>query len=80
METAFCYLFKEGLNISEVGLRALHGSRLEGSCNLNEALVERKFIVEHQPIESFANRFSRIMPNVSLQLKGSGTSIAEQNG
>ena len=68
------------LDISEEGLWALHGSKLEGSYNLNEVLDERKFMIEHQPIESFTNRFSRIKPNDYLQLKGSGTSIAEQKG
>lgn len=49
------------VNISEEGLRALHGSRLEGSMDLDKARDERKYIIEHQPIESFYNRFANIM-------------------
>lgn len=66
--------------ISQEGLRALHGSKLNGSMNIDDVTNEIKYISEHQPIESFTSRFSQAMPNVYLQLKGSGTSAAEENG
>lgn len=68
------------VEISQEGLRALHGSKLNGSMNIDDITNEIKYISEHQPIESFMNRFSQIVPNDYLQLKGSGTSIAEEKG
>lgn len=66
------------VEISQEGLRALHGSKLKGSMDIDEVTNEIKYLFEHQPIESFTNRFSQITPNEYLQLKGSGTSIAEE--
>lgn len=66
------------VEISEEGLRALHGSNLNGSMNVADVTNEIKYISEHQPIESFTNRFSQAVPNDYLQLKGSGTSVVEE--
>lgn len=41
------------LEISEEGLRALHGSRLKGSVDLEEMEKENEWIHDHQPIDSF---------------------------
>ena len=68
------------LEISREGLRALHGSKLKGSMDINEMTEEIKYISRHQPIESFTNRFSRVMPDTYLQLKNSGTAVAEEKG
>ena len=68
------------VEISQEGLRALHGSKLNGSMNIDDVTNEIKYISEHQPIESFTNRFSQVVPNVYLQLKGGGTSVAEEKG
>lgn len=68
------------VDISQEGLRALHGSKLKGSMNIDDVTNEIKYISEHQPIESFTNRFSQVMANDYLQLKGSGTSVAEEKG
>lgn len=56
------------INISEEGLRALHGSKLKGSVDLEKYMEEISFISEHQPIESFTNRLSRVMQNSYLQI------------
>ena len=66
------------VEISEEGLRALHGSNLNGSMNIDDVTNEIKYISEHQPIERFTNRFSQVVPNDYLQLKGSGTSVVEE--
>ncbi len=63
------------VDISEEGLRALHGSKLKGSVDLRESIEDLKFISEHQPIESFTNRFSKAMMNEYLRL-----SENKQNG
>ena len=68
------------IEISQEGLRALHGSKLNGSINIVDVTNEIKFISEHQPIESFSNRFAKIVSNDYLQLKGSGTSATEEKG
>lgn len=68
------------VDISQEGLRALHGSKLKGSMNIDELTNDIKYISEHQPIESFTNRFAQAMPDDYLQLKGSGTSIIEEKG
>ena len=44
------------VNISEEGLRALHGSKLKGSVDIQKQTEELKYISEHQPVESFTNR------------------------
>lgn len=53
------------VNISEEGLRALHGSKLKGSVDIQTE--ELKYISEHQPVESFTNRLSRAMQDSYVQ-------------
>lgn len=60
------------VNISEEGLRALHGSKMNGSVDIQKQTEELRYISEHQPVESFANRLSRAMLNSYIQLSGSG--------
>lgn len=59
------------VNISEEGLRALHGSQMKGSVDIQKSIEELRYISEHQPVESFTNRLSRIMQNRYLQVAGS---------
>lgn len=66
------------INISEEGLRALHGSKLKGSVDIQKQMEERQYISEHQPVESFANRFSRAMLNRYEQLSESNEDITIQ--
>ena len=56
------------VNISEEGLRALHGSKLKGSVDIQKQTGELRYISEHQPVESFTNRLSRAMQNGYVQL------------
>lgn len=49
------------VNISEEGLKALHGSKINGSTDLNSQISQMEFMSEHQPIESFTNRLSRTL-------------------
>lgn len=55
------------VNISEEGLRALHGSKLKGSVDIQKQTEELKYISEHQPVESFTNRLSRAMQDSYVQ-------------
>ena len=55
------------VNISEEGLRALHGSKMKGSVDIQKQTEELKYISEHQPVESFTNRFSRAMQDGFVQ-------------
>ena len=55
------------VNISEEGLRALHGSKMKGSVDIQKQTEEMKYILEHQPVESFTNRLSRVMQNSFVQ-------------
>lgn len=57
------------LNISEEGLRALHGSKLHGSVDLEAEQKQMEFYAEHQPIESFRNRLSREVQDEIAKLK-----------
>lgn len=41
--------------ISEEGLRALHGSKMKGSVDIQRQMEEMRYISEHQPVESFTN-------------------------
>lgn len=70
------------INISEEGLRALHGSKLKGSIDLEKSMEEIRFVSEHQPIENFTNRLSRVMQNSYLQIadnnSGEGISIQKK--
>ena len=56
------------LDISEDGLRALHGSKMNGSVDIQKQMEEMQYISEHQPVESFTNRLSRVMPNSYVQI------------
>ena len=56
------------VNISEEGLRALHGSKMKGSVDIQTQMEEMQYISEHQPVESFTNRLSRVMQNSYVQL------------
>ena len=55
------------VKISEEGLRALHGSKMKGSVDIQKQTEELKYISEHQPVESFTNRLSRVMQNSFVQ-------------
>ena len=55
------------VNISEEGLRALHGSKMKGSVDIQKQTEELRYISEHQPVESFTNRLSRGMQDSYVQ-------------
>lgn len=55
------------VNISEEGLRALHGSKMNGSVDIQKQMEEMQYISEHQPVESFTNRLSRVMQDSFVQ-------------
>ena len=55
------------VNISEEGLRALHGSKMKGSVDIRKQMEEMQYISEHQPVESFTNRLSRVMQDSFVQ-------------
>lgn len=55
------------VNISEEGLRALHGSKMKGSVDIQKQTEELRYISEHQPVESFTNRLSRVMQDGFVQ-------------
>lgn len=62
------------VNISAEGLRALHGSQLPGSIDINAEQERIKYVSEHQPTESYYNRMSREMSDAIEQKP------AENNG
>lgn len=51
------------VNISEEGLKALHGSKLPGSADPFETAAQIAYMSEHQPIESYESKFSQIIPS-----------------
>ena len=55
------------VNISEEGLRALHGRKMNGSVDIQKQMEEMRYISEHQPVESFTNRLSRVMQDSFVQ-------------
>ena len=55
------------VNISEEGLRALHGSKMKGSVDIQKQMEEMQYISEHQPVESFTKRLSRAMQDSFVQ-------------
>lgn len=61
------------VNLSEEGLRALHGSKMKGSVDIQKQTEELRYISEHQPVESFTNRLSRVMQNSYVQLSESNS-------
>jgi len=48
-------------------LRALHGSKMNGSVDIQKQMEEMRYISEHQPVESFTNRLSRVMQDSFVQ-------------
>lgn len=59
------------VDISEEGLKALHGSKLPGSADPFETAAKIAYMSEHQPVESFTNQFSQMMPkNYTLSESG----------
>ena len=62
------------VNISEEGLKALHGSKLPGSADPFETAAQITYMSEHQPIESFESRFSQMIPS-SYEMNERGESI-----
>lgn len=58
------------VNISKEGLRALHGSKLNGSADIQKSIEDIRYISEHQPVESFTNRLARVMPHSYVQVAG----------
>lgn len=55
------YMPEIKVNISPEGLKALHGTKLNGSYDIKAEEEKLKFYSEHQPIEPFRNTFSRII-------------------
>ena len=71
------------VNISEEGLRALHGSKMKGSVDIQKQTEELKYISEHQPVEGFTNRLSRAMQDGFVQFiedKSDGNLTIEKKG
>lgn len=62
------------VNISEEGLRALHGSKLPGSIDIKAEQERIRYASDHQPTESYYTRMSREMNNALEQKR------AENNG
>lgn len=62
------------VNISEEGLKALHGSKLPGSANPFETAAQIRYMTEHQPIESFTSQFAQMMPQ-NYTMSESGEAI-----
>lgn len=55
------------VNISEEGLRALHGSKLPGSIDIKAEQERIRYASDHQPTESYYTRMSREMNNALEQ-------------
>lgn len=51
------------VNISGEGLRALHGSKLNGSQDWEKTSKEIEFMTYHQPLENYMNMFPRMLPS-----------------
>ena len=62
------------VNISEEGLRALHGSKFPGSIDIKAEQERIRYASDHQPTESYYTRMSREMNNALEQKR------AENNG
>ena len=60
------------VNISKEGLQALHGSKLQGSYNLNSQIEQIEYMSEHQPVVSFTNR-------LGIALQDSYAGVAYEN-
>ena len=62
------------VNISEEGLKALHGSKLPGSSDPFETAAQIAYMSEHQPIESYESKFSQMIPS-SYEMNERGESV-----
>lgn len=62
------------VNISEEGLKALHGSKLPGSANPFETAERIAYMSEHQPIESYESKFSQMIPS-SYEMNERGEAV-----
>lgn len=61
------------VNISKEGLRALHGSMMKDSVDIQKQMEELQYFSEHQPVESFTNRLSRVMQDSYVQIAESNS-------
>ena len=62
------------VNISEEGLKALHGSKLPGSADPFETAAQIAYMSEHQPIESYESKFSQMIPS-SYEMNDRGEAV-----
>jgi len=62
------------VNISEEGLKALHGSKLPGSADPFETAAQIAYMSEHQPIESYESKFSQMIPS-SYEMNERGEAV-----
>ena len=60
------------MNISKEGLQAFHGSKLQGSYDLNTQIEQIEYMSEHQPVVSFTNR-------LGIALQDSYAGVAYEN-
>lgn len=60
------------VNISKEGLQAFHGSKLQGSYDLNSQKEQIEYMSEHQPVVSFTNR-------LGIALQDSYAGVAYEN-
>mgnify|MGYP003558427486 FL=1 len=60
------------VNISKEGLQAFHGSKLQGSYDLNTQIEQIEYMSEHQPVVSFTNR-------LGIALQDSYAGVAYEN-
>lgn len=51
------------VSISDEGLKALHGSKLQGTIDPMETAKQIEYMSNHQPVESFSNRFAQMLPS-----------------
>lgn len=54
---------QDGLKALQDTMKALHGTRLEGSMNYDEIQKNKEFICNHHPIGSFSSIFANAMPS-----------------
>ena len=62
------------VDISEEGLKALHGSKLPGSADPFETAAKIAYMSEHQPIESYESKFSQMIPS-SYEMNDRGEAV-----
>ncbi len=68
------------VNISEEGLKALHGSKLPGSADSFETAAKIAYMSEHQPIESYESKFSQMIPsNYEMSERGEAVYVHHTN-